>query len=305
MAWRVHAISIRDSRGELVWWLPFVRKWRLGAGQINVCLPLSPQIGPAVQRTARTFQPPSLECHAWPVEIHERVAMPGAQHTVNHHVTVLDLTRYASLDALRKAFHAQSIRQKIKKAEKSDLRHVKGTGQEHFAAFDRLEVLTRQRQGSPAYPARFFCHMAEELGSEDTAHLHLVYLDARPVAGVVFLYDRTGATYGYGASVNEREVWQMGANQLAMWAAIREAYERGMPRVSFGTTPAAQRELREYKEKWGAESEELAYTVGNERAQALQVERTGLAARMVSAALTQMPESLFRWISPVITRAVT
>ena len=163
MGWQVRTVSIRDSQDELVWWLPFVQKWRLGAGRINVCLPLSPQIGPAVRRTAGTFQPPSLAGHAWPVEIHERVAMPGARHCVNHHVTVLDLRCHASLDAMRKSFHATSIKQMLNKAEKSRLCLVKGVAEEHFAAFDQLQEQTRQRQGSPAYPPRFFCRMAEEL----------------------------------------------------------------------------------------------------------------------------------------------
>jgi lipid II:glycine glycyltransferase (peptidoglycan interpeptide bridge formation enzyme) len=238
-------------------------------------------------------------------EIHEQVQIPEAHQCVTHYVTRLDLARYPNLDAMRRSFNSASINRKIKKAEKSGLRILKGSTEEHFMAFDELQVETRRRQGSPAYPPRFFCMLAEELTVDEVVHLYLVYQDRRPVAGVLFLYDPQGATYGYGASVNEREIWQLGANQLAMWAAIREAHERGLPQVSFGTTPLAQRELREYKERWGAESEELAYTVGNDKERTLEVKRAGLLFRLASGALTRMPDSLFRWVSRPLTRLVT
>jgi hypothetical protein len=305
MGWRVRAVTIRDVQGELVWWLPFVRKWRLGAGRINVCLPLSPQIGPAMLRGRSAFRLPSLAARVWPLEIHEQVEMPDARHCVTHYVTRLDLARYATLDAMRRSFHTTSVNQMIKKAEKSGLRILKGSTEEHFTAFYELQVETRRRQGSPAYPSRFFCMMAEELVVDDVVHLYLVFQDRRPVAGVLFLYDLQGATYAYGASVNEREIWRLGANQLAMWAAIREAHERGLPQVSFGTTPYAQRELREYKERWGAESEELAYTVDDGKEGQLEVKRAGLLFQLASGALTRMPGSLFRWVSRPLTRVVT
>jgi hypothetical protein len=305
MGWRVRAVTICDAKGELVWWLPFVRKWRLGAGRINVCLPLSPQIGPATRRGSCAIRLPPFAAHVWPLEIHERTEMPDTRLSVTHYVTRLDLARHSTLDAIRKTFDTTSVNQRIKKAEKSGLRLVKGATEEHFMAFDELQVETRRRQGSPAYPPRFFCMMAEELAADDAVHLYLVYEDRRPVAGVLYLYDPQGATYAYGASVNEREIWRLGANQLAMWAAIREAHERGLPQVSFGTTPLAQHELREYKERWGAESEELAYTVGGGKETTLEIKRSGKLFELASGALTRLPRPLFRRISRSLTRVVT
>jgi lipid II:glycine glycyltransferase (peptidoglycan interpeptide bridge formation enzyme) len=241
----------------------------------------------------------------WPLEIHEHVEMPDVRQSVTHCVTRINLARYPTLDVMRKSFDTTSVNHRINKAEKSGLRILKGSTEEHFRAFEDLEVETRRRQGSPAYPPRFFRTMAEELAVDEVVHLYLAYQGRRPVAGVLFLYDRQGATYGYGASVNEREIWRLGANQLALWAAIREAHERGLPQVSLGTTPLAQRELREYKERWAAESEELAYTVGDDKGGTLEVKRAGSLFRLASGALTRMPDSLFRWMSRPVTRVVT
>jgi hypothetical protein len=147
--------------------------------------------------------------------------------------------------------------------------------------------------------------MWEELRADDLVHLHLAYLNDCPVSGILFLHFRDTAIYGYGASVHNREVWQLGANQFAMWSAIREAYEKGLARVDFGTSPSSQPELRAYKEKWSAESCELAYTIGTAGGETpLQVDRSGQAVKAVSWMLQHLPERVFSWISPTLLRAV-
>jgi hypothetical protein len=136
---------------------------------------------------------------------------------------------------------------------------------------------------------------------EKQFHLHLVYQDEMPVAGILFLHFRNFAVYGYGASVNQRAVWQMGANQLAMWAAIRDAYQCGIRYIDLGTSPLNQPELRTYKEKWGGTSQPLSYTyLGLEGS----IRRDSVAAQSVSAMLRWLPLPVFATLSPMLFRRV-
>lgn len=304
LGWRVHAVVIRNQNGRLAWCLPFVRKRRLGLKRVNVCLPLSDRIGPVRQKGISLDTLPTLRDIVWPIEIHEQVSMPRLHHTVQHHITELDLTKHESLDSLKKSFHKSNIQRNIKKAEKSNLRLVKGSEACDFETFHMLQAQTRRRQGSPMYPRKFFRNMWEELRTDNLVHLYLAYLDDRPVSGIIFLHFLDTATYGYGASVNDREVWRLGANQITMWSAIREAYEKEMARVDFGTSPVLQPDLRIYKERWGAESRELAYTIGSDTEDALQVNRSGMAVNMASWTLKRLPKPVFCWISPLMMRAV-
>jgi lipid II:glycine glycyltransferase (peptidoglycan interpeptide bridge formation enzyme) len=146
--------------------------------------------------------------------------------------------------------------------------------------------------------------MWEELRKDDLIHLYLAYLNDRPVAGVIFLRFGETAIYGYGASVNDRHVWRIGANQLTMWSAIREAHAKGMARVDFGPSRFSEPDLRTYKERWGGESRELAYSFGTDGESHLQVNRTGKSVRAVSWILQRLPGPVYGTVSPLLLRAV-
>lgn len=304
LGWQVKAIAVRDQAGELVWALPFVRKRRVRFQQVNVCLPLSDRIGPVRKEDLCADQLPSLREQVWPIEIHERASIPGLHHMVQHYITELDLTRYGSLENLKRSFHKSNVQRKLKRAEKSGMRIVKGTVGDHFDVFHKLQIETRHRQGSPMYPRRFFETMWEELKQDDLIHLYLAYLDDRAVSGIIFLHFRDTAVYGYGASVNDRDVWRLGANQLTMWSAIKDAYEMKISRIDFGTSPAWQPDLRRYKERWGAESRELAYTFGNEKETQVNINPSGMAVKVASWTLRHLPEPLFVGVSRYLLRIV-
>jgi hypothetical protein len=273
--WRVRAVEARDQDDRLVWCLPFVRKRRLGMKLVNVCLPLTDRIGAVHRKDTSLISLPHLRDKVWPIEIHDWVPLPQLNQIVQRYSHTLDLTKHDSLDDLKRSFHKSCIQQMLKRAEKSNLRLTKGTERHHFDAFHDLEIETRHRHGIPAYPRRFFHNMWEELRKDDLIHLYLAYVPDRAVAGVIFLHFGNTAIYGYGASVNDRDVWRIGANQLTMWSAIREAYEKGMVHVDFGPSRFSEPDLRTYNERWGGESRELGYAIGTDGESHLQVNRTG------------------------------
>ena len=302
--WRVRAVVVRDQGDRLVLCLPFVRKRRLGMKWVNVCLPLTDRIGAVHRKDTSLISLPHLRDKVWPIEIHEWAPIPQLSHIVQRYSHTLDLTKYDSVDDLKRSFHKSCIQQMLKKAEKSELRLIKGTERHHVDAFHELELETRHRHGIPAYPRRFFHCMWEELRKGDLIHLYLAYLDDRPVAGVIFLHFGNTAMYGYGASLNDRDVWRIGANQLTMWSAIREVYEKGMARVDFGPSRFSEPDLRTYKERWGGESRELGYAIGTDGEGHLQVKRTGKSVRAVSWILQRLPQPVYATVTPLLLRVV-
>ena len=229
LGWKINAALERDDTGCLMWLLPFVIRRRTSFQPIHVCLPASHNVGFVGQ--INNAQSLSLT----PAEIHAPVEMADASQQQHGFITTLDMTAFPDEDALRKHFHKDSIQRKIDKAEKSGLRVVRANTPAQIEAFERMQIETRWRQGSPTYPHGFFRHMWQSL-DEEQFHLHLVYQGDQPVSGILFLHFRDTAIYGYGASVNQRAVWQLGANQLAMWAAIRDAYRGGIRHVDFGSS---------------------------------------------------------------------
>ena len=300
--WRVQALTARDSKGHLIWCLPFVAKRRMGR-RINVCLPLSHRVGP-VRRPGDTNLPPGFLSRLWPLEIHQDVDLAQLGKTSSYSITAIDLKQHSDEESLWRSTHKNHIQRKIRKARKNELRLMRGAHADHFADFRELQVETRRKQGSPMYPRNFFRHIWEELGPRDMVQLHLVYQGDRPVSGVIFFHFNRIAVYAYGASVNDRSIWRLGANQLVMWSAIQEAYSSGMTMVDLGTTPAHQTDLRKYKERWGGVSEPLYYSFASDSPDIMQINRTNAAIRLSSYALKHMPKAMFARFTPLIMRMV-
>lgn len=291
--WRVQALVGRES-GEIVSYLPFVRKRRLTKIK-NVALPLSHRVGFARHPDYElTTSPPHID-----IEVHAPVTWENTHQNSAYFVTKLNLASYIDTETLLKAFHRSSIQRKIKKAQKSDLSVISDVNPSTLDSFTRLQALTRRRQGSPTYPRHFFHHMASALG--DRFHLYVAYQNDSAVAGIIFLYDGQSAIYGYGASTHDNELMRSGMNQLVMWAAIKHAYDIGLTEVDFGLTPNHHQSLRKYKEKWGGVSEPLVYTyVGTEG----NLSRDSRFVTLVSSMLQRLPYPLFKAFSPLLLREV-
>jgi lipid II:glycine glycyltransferase (peptidoglycan interpeptide bridge formation enzyme) len=218
---------------------------------------------------------------------------------------MIDLRPYETEEAILKIFHPRHIHRKIRKAQESGLTVRKGSSARDFEQFHALQVQTRHRQGSPTFPKSMFQHVFEEMHESNLAHLYLVCQNELVISGTIFFHFGDTATYAYGASLSNRDYWQLGVNQLAMWHGIRDAFRTGKARIDLGTTPIHQHGLRTYKERWGGETELYQFSYGAERPEDLQIVRTAGSARVASWILARIPERLFERISSRLMRAVT
>lgn len=297
--WRVRALVDTDASGRCMFFLPYVRKRRLGR-RINVCLPLSSRIGPA-WRDRSSAVAGSLTAWA-PLEIHEEVPGPDRCLAAQHVETVLQFNDHLSFDDWFRRL--DNPRRNVKKARANGFCSRRGFRREDFMEFQRLQTETRRRQGAPTYPSAFFLALQRHLAEAGAASLYLVEREAEPVAGVVFLHDKATAHYAYGASNDDRKILRYGVNQLAMFAAIEDAYGQGFRQINFGTSPVHQANLLRYKESWGGKSAPLTYSFSPARHGPVGLDQGGVAVALAGSVLRRLPLPVFRRVTPPLLRAV-
>lgn len=301
LSWPVHALVGRGSGGSLTFFLPFVTKRRMGR-KINVCLPLSHEIGPA-HAAALELQDIKPQVALWPLEIHAATALKGMVPASHHLVTRLDLRGIDEETTLWKRLHSAK-RRRIAAAEREGVRTYFSDSVADYARFEELQVITRRRQGAPGYPPDFFAVMAEELAPSGASRLFLAEHGGRLLGGVIFLHHGTAALYAYGASVTDRDALRIGVNQAVMWEAIRAAWKDQCHQVDFGSTPQGQTELLRYKEQFGGVSQPLIHCYGSASGLPFDTPQDGALARVGGVVLRHTPLPLFKLVSPILLKLV-
>jgi hypothetical protein len=299
--WKVGALAWYGPGESPVAWLPLVRKRRLGR-PVSVCLPLSYGVGPVLSPDI-TSRDLCFSAESAPLEIHAEVEHPDLLGAASLNSTVLDLSTAKDEDDLYRRFHKNHIRRKIRKAEASGVAVTEDFDEPAYRSYDRLQAETRRRQGAPTYPKRFFPALRAHMTEQPLCRLFLARHRGRPVAGVIFLYDGHRAIYGYGASVPDRSLLRLGINQLAMWAAIRDAYRRGAKTVDFGPSRLSQPELTAYKEHWGGRSQPLPFTLSPPLARS-GLRDDGALVKCAGAVIRQLPMGAFRALSSPLIKCV-
>lgn len=158
--------------------------------------------------------------------------------------------------------------------------------------FYSLHVRTRQRQGVPVQPRRYFVRLWHRILEAGLGFCLLAHCDRRPIAGAVFLAWKRTVLYKYGAS-DERYL-SLRPNHVLFWEAIRWSCANGYSAFDFGRTDLAHEGLRRFKGSWGAHEEPLVYsTLG---------EAGGGPARSSRGAALLGP--VIRHSPPVVGRAI-
>jgi CelD/BcsL family acetyltransferase involved in cellulose biosynthesis len=166
---------------------------------------------------------------------------------------VLDLR--PPLEDIFRRFHADCIRRKIRRAEREGLECEAGRSDRLQHEFYELQVITRRRHGIPPQPREWFENIVAELGEQAT--IRVARHQGRAIASIITLQHKKTATYKYGcsdAADNNR-----GGTQLIMWQAIETAKAEGMESMDLGRGGIEDEDLSQFKERWGAQRQEITY----------------------------------------------
>jgi CelD/BcsL family acetyltransferase involved in cellulose biosynthesis len=158
----------------------------------------------------------------------------------------LDLGR--PLDELHQALHKNSIRRKLRRADREDLQYTRGNSGALLDQFYRLLLLTRRRHGLPPQPFEWFSNLAACFAGRFT--VHMIFKDHRPVATMITLRHADVLVYKYGAS--DARFHPSGVMPLLFWNVIREAKSMGIREFDLGRSRIDNAGLITFKDRLGA-----------------------------------------------------
>jgi hypothetical protein len=210
------------------------------------------------------------------------------------HFLNLDL----DLDELFRSFHNTSICQRIKRAEKSGLKLRFAEREEDLEKYYDLHMMVRKNHGLPPHPYSFFLNMWNILRSKNFLSVPLVEYEGKIIAGAIVLKFKDTFHLEYSAS-DQRYIKQC-PNQFLIWEIIKTACLEGVKSLDFGRSSLLHVSLMEFKERWGARRQNLAYYYYPE-ASRMETE-SGVKKRILSSINRLLPKSLLRLEGEILYR---
>ena len=289
--YRPFLLTVRDQSGQILAGLPVMevkgftsRRW--------VALPFTDHLSPlSDDRTAlddlyRCLISQYQQERLAKLEVRwELPRLPAAQSSEQHVLHQLYLE--ADTNRVHNRFHSMHQRN-IKTAENNGVRIEQGYSEQQLREFYRLHLMTRQRQGMPTQPWRFFQLLGKLLLERDLGFLVLAYKEDECIAASVFLKWQKTLMYKFGASTHASLKYR--PNNLVMWTAIRWGCENDFTIFDLGRTDNENTGLRNYKSGWGAQEIPLSYTILSQKP---PVEHIGHLMHLMRRAIRHSPV----WVS--------
>ena len=175
----------------------------------------------------------------------------GKRSFYKHHYMALDKRP----EELKKGFHRTCVRQRISRAQKSDLVLTIAAREEDLNQYYRLHRITRKRTGLPLQPYAFFRNLWNAFHGKGLMDLFLAKKGEDFIAGIILFKfkDRVSAEF---AGSDYRYV-KISPNHFLFWEAIQMACEQGYQVFDFGRTSPNNQNLMDFKNRWGTAVKDL------------------------------------------------
>lgn len=204
----------------------------------------------------------------------------------------------AEEDEVFATLHRSQVQRNIRRAQRAGVRVRTSTAQTDLTrVFFDLHVRTRQRLGVPVQPHRYFRVLWRRMIAEGLGFVSIASVGDTPVAAAVFLAWGGTIVYKYGAS--DPSYWNVRANHLLFWEAIRWGCRQGFHTFDFGRTGPADESLRQFKSRWGTVERPLVYTVLADHAPRPPRDEVPEAARAI---IRRAPAAVVRGLGTVLYR---
>jgi Acetyltransferase (GNAT) domain len=151
--------------------------------------------------------------------------------------------------------HKTAVQQRIRKAEREELKCEEGNSERMLANFYTLLVRTRRRHGLPPQPLSWFRALIRAFG--DDLKIRVAFKDNVPIASIITLCHKRSMVYKYACS--DARFHSLGGMALLLWKAIQEAADRGMDELDMGRSDCDNPGLITFKERFGATGRPLVY----------------------------------------------
>ena len=187
-----------------------------------------------------------------PVEIRTFVA---SKYVIDNRFGMSNVFKiqYLQLDRkpeeIMKLFHPTSVRQRIRKAMKSNLTVTSANSESDVYNFYCLNLMTRHRLNLPPQPYSYFKSLWEIFSPSRRIEILIAKNNEQIIAAVMLLKfkDRVSAEF----TVWDKTFQDLNANYILYWEAIKLAYSEGYKIFDLGRTSQNNVDLMSYKERWG------------------------------------------------------
>lgn len=156
---------------------------------------------------------------------------------------------------LFKRLHKTSLQQRIRKAEREELKCEEGNSEGMLAKFYMLLLRTRRRHCIPPQPLSWFRALIRAFG--DDLKIRVASKGDVPIASIITLSHKHSMVYKYGCS--DARFHCSGGMALLLWKAIQEAVGYGMRELDMGRSDCDNIGLISFKERFGAVGRPLTY----------------------------------------------
>ena len=203
---------------------------------------------------------------------------------------------YLTLDReprqLMKRFHRTCVRQRIRRAQNSQLKVEEGKNETDLREFYCLYLKTRQRLLLPPQPYRFIRTLWQKLHHRDSVTLLLARHNGQSIGGMMLLMfkDRVSAEY----AVVDEDFLHLSPNHLLFWTAIKKAQTEGFGVFDFGRTATDNRGLMDFKRRWGTQVVDLIQAFSPVNAAQQLPGYAGLSQKVLATLCTRTPVSAYR-----------
>lgn len=215
----------------------------------------------------------------------------GTQRWWKHHFILLD----KNPEQLKKSFHRTCVRQRISRAEKSNLGVKVGNDESDLKKFYQLHMITRKRLGLPPQPYAFFKSIWETFFPLNKITLLLAEEGDQSIASLILFKfgNRVSAEFG----VSDEEFRDKSPNHLLFWEAIKLAFSEGYKIFDFGRTQSTNKTLLEFKDHWGTQVCDMPYYYyPSNMAEKMAEKEESSSFRFMKGLCEKAPEFLYRQI---------
>lgn len=170
-----------------------------------------------------------------------------------HHYLLLD----NNIENIYAKFHRTCIRQRISRAQKSNIKINFSNSENEFYKFHNLYLITRKRIGLPPQPLLFIHNLWKKFNEQNQAKIVLAEKDNKTIAGLLLLLFKRTVTVEF--AVVDKQYDSISPLHLLFWDSIKFAHREGYKCVDFGRTPVENSGLINFKNRWGTESVKLNF----------------------------------------------
>ena len=195
-------------------------------------------------------------------------------------------------------FHRDSIRRKIRRAEREGVIVQEDRSSALLEQFYYLQSMTRCRHRLPPQPRQWFRNLVRCFG--ESCSIYVASLHGQPIASILTLRFRKLLVYKYGAS--DARFHALGAMPLLFWRIIEQAKDQGLEDLDLGRSDLGNLGLITFKEHLGANGHQIHYC--RQGSQQSQLTSKALPKFVVNGLCSLMPACVTNAAGKVLYRHI-